>query len=196
MKKFFLAVLAATVTIMAGASIAPIEPKPIPEPCVEFVPSTYIGISGNFGAVDLSNINTLVLSEDNVGLQGQIGYNWFGTEYARLAVEARLGGISFDSLDVTYLTGYLKPEILVNKALGIYGLVGYGVTDISVSRPISGGTLTYDVDVDDFTYGAGIRYTYSTEIDIVADYVVLPNFQEGNTNIDADLLTIGINYNF
>ncbi len=80
--------------------------------------------------------------------------------------------------------------------MGIYGLVGYGVTDISVSRPISGGTLTYDVDVDDFTYGAGIRYTYSTEIDIVADYVVLPNFQEGNTNIDADLLTIGINYNF
>ena len=204
MKKIITSLAVASAVLMAGGPIKPIEGPsitPIEETCTAFVPSGYVGISAIWGEFGLASVQPvgqggINIDEDNIGIGLQAGYDIFGQDNWILGVEARYGFVSLDTYDASYIAAYLKPQYKIDD-LGVYGLIGYGRTDYSVSGDFYGGTLTYDTSADDFTYGAGITYDVADNVEVFVDYIMLPDFQAGNADtVDSDVVTLGVNYRF
>jgi opacity protein-like surface antigen len=200
MKKILMSLAAISTITFAGGNISAVAPIVEAEPCPEFTPQAYIGIAGTYSEFSytfLPTAETIDDVEDTIGFQGQIGYDIFGQNGWVLGVEARAGYAEVDAFDATYLAAYLKPQYNFDK-FGIYGLLGYGQTTFSASADIAPyTTLTIEDTTDDFTWGAGLKYSFNETFDVFVDYVALPDWELGNTDeIDSDIVSLGVNYKF
>ena len=199
MKKIVASIALASTMLMAGGSIAPIVEA---EPCPEFTPSGYIGVSGTYSEFTYKYFPSIqpvevTYDDDTIGFQGQIGYDIFGQDNWVFGVEARAGYATVDAFDATYIAAYVKPQYNFDGGFGIYGLLGYGQTTFTVSDYLpSGVKLSATDDTDDFTYGAGIRYFVNEKLEVFGDYVVLPDYEVGYDKVDSDIVSIGLNYHF
>lgn len=183
MKKILLSVLASFSMLFAGGDIAPVSEPVAVIDCPEYESGYYAGLSGTY---NYSNYATIYKNFDDSGLGGQLqaGYRWFGQDNLGLSIEGRVGTTEANNIELTYATIYLKPEVTFKEKYSVYALVGYGETETK--------TLIETTRVDDFTYGGGVSYKATEKVDVIVDYVSLPNL--GGT--ETDLITLGFNYNF
>ena len=196
-KKIMAGITLASAILFAGGQVAPIIEE---DPCPEFVQGGYIGVSGTYSEFTYKYFPSIqpvevTYEDENIGFQGQIGYDIFGQDGWVFGVEARAGYASVDAFDVTYIAAYTKPQYNFEGGFGIYGLIGYGQSTFTVSDYLpSGVKLSVTDDTDDFTWGAGIKYVINDKLEVFGDYVVLPDYEVGYDKVDSDIVSIGVNY--
>lgn len=142
---------------------------------------------------------TLSFTEGSTG-QDRIGNATFITGYKfneKLAIEAR-ATISVFSMDIAEMTGaslFLKPQYPLTDKFTMYGLVGYGIVNISEH---DGANI--DVSKAGFQWGAGASYEVYENVDLFADYTSLAHNMEGTfltkDSAHTDAITLGVTYRF
>ncbi|MEA3491758.1 MAG: porin family protein [Campylobacterota bacterium] len=101
---------------------------------------------------------------------------------------------------------YVKPMYPVTEEFDVYALLGYGKTSLEEDIFIPGGTFTETTDLDGFSWGLGVSYTFNGNVSIFADYVVLydDNYDEYQDYLDTgassdfviDTFNVGVSYKF
>jgi opacity protein-like surface antigen len=190
MKKLMALLAAATIGLTAGGTIANIYEEQIP--CDSFVPYGYVGVGGVYAEYTENFLDSEV-TEDNIGGQVQLGYMLFGEDGWKAGVEGRVGYVSLDYLDATYLNAYARVEKELGK-FGVYGLLGYGTVDYSATFPLGFVDVEISDTASDFTYGAGVNYSLNEDFNVFIDYTVQPDFETGVDSIDSDVVALGVNY--
>ena len=193
MKKVTLSIIA-TVAILAGGDIADIYQTPACPDKTGF----YIGASLSYDELYLDGYSDWTedgpFNVSSPGIQGTLGYTIFGNDQWLLSVEGRIGYVDLgNGIEYSWYGIYAKPEYDIGK-FGLYGLLGYGTSDATVSfydYPID---VSINGTVSDFTYGAGIGYNIDSSWQVVLDYVVEPEFRDDDIN--DDIISIGVNYKF
>jgi opacity protein-like surface antigen len=175
------AVLAMSSFAVAGGDIAPVEePVVVVEPVVTDA-GFYLGLGYSVLGSDLSIRDTL---DNNHDLGGDYSSIMFQAGYkfnSYVAVEGRywlgLSDEAFsDPLNITndFDTDadawgiYVKPMYPVTDAFDIYGLLGYGSATVNNVK-IAGSNR--DFDIDGFSWGLGMAYSFTENFSIFADYV-------------------------
>jgi opacity protein-like surface antigen len=193
--KLILATLAlGTTYAFSGGDIAPIpmEPEPVYEETSTM--SVYIGVGPTYAQVERDTCangcgNKGTDKDGRVG--GILRAGWNVSDY--LGIEAR-ALTTFES-DVysktTHIGLYLKPQVAVAEQLTIYGLLGYGNTEVEYENSTE--------DVSGFSYGAGLEFDLNPEeqagLGIWMDFQSLLT-DEGTTNTSAHAFSGGLLYNF
>ena len=203
------AVLAMSSFAVAGGDIAPIE-----EPIVEEVvvvenldAGFYLGlgygllnaeITDTYKAGNVEITDTMV--DDDFGeIMLQAGYKF----NAYVAIEGRYWagvndgsflnpndeirdaeyGMSIDSFGI-----YVKPMYPVTEAFDVYALLGYASTTADIDQ----GNWDYVTDdVDGFSWGLGVAYSFNNNVSIFADYVNLYDDADEYAGVDYGLLYSG-----
>ncbi len=97
---------------------------------------------------------------------------------------------------------YVKPMYPVTPEFDVYALLGYATSTLTEDVFIPGGTLTRDTDLDGFSWGLGVSYTFNESIIIFADYVSLYNdtvdydVWNASSDFEVDTVNIGVSYQF
>jgi len=122
------------------------------------------------------------------------GYNY--NEY--FALEGRYT-TTFTEEDLVEMDGwslFLKPQYPVSEAFSLYALLGFGGVTMD-------GVNGSGVDVDDtgFQWGLGLGYAMTESFDVFVDYTSLAAdmdgvYYNGALEVDADAVTLGVNYKF
>jgi len=203
--KIALASLLISGVVFAGKNVAPAESPVVP---VMSVNPFYIGLgllwSGT--SIDCPCANGTEKKNTSYGVMGRVGFDF--NPY--LGVEARFFKASMDKnfAETTHYGLYLKPQYHVSDKMNVYGLIGYGNTEIDFSCPSMS-------DYDDAGLSVGVGFEYDMSDDeplaasrsfdgqgdqekgwgIWADYQNLLR-DEGSTNINANIVTAGVTYDF
>ena len=150
----------------------------------------YVGASAAY-MNNSGTTSTIVMNDSNpYALIFKAGYNIIDN----LAIEGRVGtgvknenNIPSASVDNEFqnLWGvYLKPNIEVMDKVNLYALAGYAKTKQSIN--------TTDVFANGFSYGAGIGYGISDNVDLVVDATRYAD----KTTSTIDAYTIGLDFKF
>jgi opacity protein-like surface antigen len=194
MKKIVLsavAVLAMSSFAVAGGDIEPAAPVAVP---MAMEGNFYAGISYSCYDVKQTDGNRIgtTIDEDFESAMLQAGYKfnqyvsvegryWIGLEEDVLVDNTLYNDFTANSWGL-----YVKPMYPVYDGLDVYALLGYAST-------------SYDdvvEDVDGFSWGLGIEYTFSNNIGLFIDYASL-NYDSGTYNDDyVDTYNFGVNYKF
>ena len=178
----------------AGGSIAPVPVEPIPI-IVEEEPSTiYLGVGPVYAQTERDGCKNGCgfapsIKDGRVG--GILRAGWNVTDY--LGLEARalttFGTEVFSK--TTHIGLYLKPQMQIAEQLTVYGLLGYGNTQVEYEKSTE--------DISGFSYGAGIEYDLDPEeqagLGIWMDFQSLLS-KEGASNTSAHAFSGGLLYNF
>ncbi|EGJ10609.1 porin family protein [Rubrivivax benzoatilyticus] len=151
-----------------------------------------------YGEVGYSMLNADVAGVDlDFGMiRGILGYEI----HPNVAIEAMLGlGTSDDSvsfegetlkLKVQRTYGlYVKPKVEVAEGLELFGRIGFA--ESKVKATVVGYGSASDSD-NDFSFGAGVKYTFSKNVYGVLDYMRYYN----KDDIKVDGFTFGVGYKF
>ena len=207
----------ATGTLYAGGSVAPIIVPVVPiaqddpSPFYIGVGLMWAGISADcFGEDTCPDVR---LKDSTWG--GIVRVGWEYNQY--VGVEARALTTAFDEDWVDGMSHYgiyLKPQYPVSENVNIYGLLGYGHTEIDVKCTAFTDNYTYN----GFSYGIGLEYDLSdTEDDredgvaydrgfdghmdqekgwgLWVDYQNLLN-NKGYHNYKTNIISFGVTYDF
>lgn len=202
MKKIVLSVWAVAAMSslgFAGGDMKDVEPAI--EPVVEVAEAEknfYVGLgisalSTREGSLDFFSVE---IGQDRTGtLSFMAGYEF--NPY--VAVEGRYSTYiaEEDILNSDTWGIYLKPQYPVNEDFKVYALLGFGGMSAD-------GVNGADIDVDDtgFQWGLGASYGVAEDIAIFVDYVSIANDMDADAwlgttaDVDADVLTVGVTYNF
>ena len=198
MKKIVLSVW--TVAVMSSFGFAGGDVVPVVVPVDEVDESSfYLGlavtaVSTRDSDMDMEFFDT-EYGQDRLGNFSLLaGYNF--NEY--IAVEGRYT-TSFTHEDLVEMDGwsiFAKPQYPINEAFSIYALLGFGGVILD-----GADGAAVDVDDSDFQWGIGMSYLFVEEASIFIDYTSLANEMDGSyyngaLQVDADAITIGINYQF
>lgn len=157
--------------------------------------------------------NGIRLEDDTWGGIIRAGYEY--NQYIGIEARALKASINGDFLETTHYGIFLKPMIPVGEQMNVYGLLGYGWTDIDTTGGCSILNETYSYD--GFSYGIGLEYDlsdresdreegdYDRAFDGQADqekgwglwidYQNLMN-NEGPNNYKSNIVTFGVTYDF
>jgi opacity protein-like surface antigen len=203
MKKIIMSVCAAAamsgVAFAGGDFVKVVEPVVVVPVDVVDDSSFYVGlalsaISSRDSDVSMDFFNAKA-GQDRLGnFTFLAGYNF--NKY--IAVEGRYT-TTFTEEDYVEMSGwslFVKPQYPVTDDFKIYALLGFGgVTMDAVNNA--------NVDVDDtaFQWGLGASYNVWENVEIFADYTSLANGMDGTywngaLEVDADVITMGVNYKF
>ena len=157
------------------------------------------GIAGEYAS---EFINQSSPNDENplFGLMVKAGYG-----IDNLAVELRSSkawGID-DELSHTSLLGiYLKPNLDVMNGLNLYGLVGYGMQEMSFDnkKRLFYGYSDNETDQNTFSFGGGGEYAYSENIGIFVEVMQVIDSENSKKTDELDVdnmgVYIGVNYYF
>ncbi|HIP28672.1 MAG TPA: porin family protein [Sulfurovum sp.] len=223
MKKLTLSlatILATSTLTFAGGDISPVEPiidTPIVIEEEEIISDSgvYLGVAYSLLRSDSSFIDSIdnnhKLGADYSSIMFQGGYKF--NEY--IAVEGRywlgltdeafeLENQFFSRFESDALAWgiYAKPMYPVTEELDVYALLGYGSAAAN-GIALKDGSV-HDVDVDGFSWGLGVAYSFTENISIFADYV---DFQDDTVEIKGstlngtfehafDAINLGVSYKF
>ena len=205
MKKIVLsvsAVAAINSLVFAGGGMK--EVTPVVEPVViipmaEEVSGFYVGLGlsavSTRDATISMNFFNVKDGQDRLGNVSFFGgYNV--NEY--IAVEGRYTN-TFSDEDLVEMDGwslFVKPQYPVSENFSVYALLGFGGVTMD-------GVNASGVDVDDsgFQWGLGMGYAMTENFDVFIDYTSLAAdmdgvYYNGALEVDADAITLGVNYNF
>jgi len=206
MAKIALSTLLVSGIAVAGKNVAPAE-SPV-APVVGVVP-LYVGIgllwSGTSVDCPCATPADTRKKDSAYGYIARIGYDF--NQY--LGVEARFLKTAMDEdfAETTHYGLYLKPQYHVSDKLNVYGLIGYGNTEIDFV------CNTMDYDDAGVSVGFGFEYDMSKDKAVAASrpfdgqgdqekgwgiWVDYQNFlyDEGPKNIKSNIVTAGITYDF
>ena len=189
MKKIVLsAVVAASMVTFAtaGGDIAPVEPA-ITTPEVAVAPASMAGnfyIGTAYSYLDGEGKKNCNKVSDNAGAGTLLaGYKF--NDY--IALEGRY---TDDFSDFSNWGIYAKPMYPVGP-VSIYGLLGYGVSDIDAKN--------FKAKDDGFQWGAGLAYAVTQNIGLFADYVQMvdkSNFDKKDIDVKIYGINAGVTYTF
>lgn len=202
--------LLATGGLYAGGDIAPVV-----IPVVQADPNPfYVGVGLIWAGISSDCItngcDTVRLKESEWG--GIIRAGWEYNQYVGIEVRALRATIDSDWGETTHYGIFLKPQYPIAEQINVYGLLGYGHTEIdTINCPVPG------YEYDGFTYGIGLEYDFSNDDDtrdggefdrpydgnmdqetgwgLWVDYQNLMNNQ-GHANIKSNIVTFGVTYDF
>ena len=192
MKKIILSVVATAAVssfAIAGGDIAPVV---VAEPME--IGDFYAGLSYSCYDVkqtDGNRVNTSI-NEDFEALMFQAGYKfnqyvavegryWLGFEESTVVNDRIYEDYSADSWGL-----YVKPMYPVYEGVDVYALLGYAST--SYDKVLE--------DVDGFSWGLGIEYTFSSNIGLFVDYTSMYD-DDGKYNDNyVEGYNFGVNYKF
>ena len=91
---------------------------------------------------------------------------------------------------------FVKPQYPVSEDFSVYALLGFGGV---IMDGINGAAV--DVDETGFQWGIGANYLATENISVFIDYTSLATdmdglYWDGALEVDADAITIGVNYLF
>lgn len=197
-----------TVSYAGGKYVAPVEAAVVPIP-VDINPlPIYVGL----GLVAAGVSKDCPCSDDRLkdttyGLLVRTG--WDFNQYVGIEARYLKASMEKDFSTTTHYGLYIKPQYHITSQTNIYGLLGYGRTDVE-GCGFNDGTLTKD----GFSYGVGFEYDfssddnlgqYSRDFDGQGDqekgwgmWVDFQNFMynEGLYNTHSNVITAGITYDF
>ncbi len=205
--KLALASILATGLVQAGKDVIPVE---VPVTPVVDVNPLYVGLgllwSGT--SVDGCPCNPSVdrPKDSTFGAIARIGYDF--SPY--IGIEGRIlkASIEEDYSNTTHYGIYLKPQYHVTDTINVYGLLGYGKTEIDFSCP----TVT-DYSDSGVSVGIGVEMDISDDEPVAAsrafdgqgdqekgmgvwiDYQNLLH-NEGSRNIKSNIVSAGVTYDF
>ncbi len=200
MKKIVLSAVA-TIALgsfaVAGGDIAPVVPVVEPMEVGDF----YVGLS--YSCLDSKQTDgdrvNVSINEDFEAAMFQAGYSfneyvavegryWYGLEESAIVN----GALSSDTgIDIWGI--YVKPMYPVMESVNIYALLGYASTSYSVNNVAS-----LD-DVDGFSWGFGLEYTFDNNIKLFADYASIYQDDASGFALNDDSINtynFGIGYRF
>ena len=205
--------LIATSSLFGGGPVAPVV-APValtqadPNPFYVGVGLLWAGISRDCVTDGCPNIR---LKDTTWG--GIIRAGWEYNQYIGIEARALQATIDSDWGETTHYGIFLKPQYPVSEKVNIYGLLGYGHTEIDTDCP----AIQDSFEHDGFSYGIGLEYDLSeTEDDRIEgaydrpfdghmdqergwglwiDYQNLMH-NEGPANFKSNVVTFGITYDF
>ena len=223
------AVLAMSSFAVAGGDIAPVEePVIVAEPVITDS-GFYLGLAYSYmNAESTTSVagylpngdyvlaeRTLVDDSINSGML-QAGYKfnsyvavegryYFGGSTDSVAIDGYpnvTGEIDLDSWGI-----YVKPMYPVTDAFDIYALLGYANNsfDTELTNTVTNTkvTISDDNDYDGFSWGIGAAYSFTENVSVFVDYVVLydDNTNYGDlynftTDDSLDSWNFGVSYKF
>ncbi len=196
------AVVAMSSFVFAGGGMKDVEPAAEPVvviPMAEELSGFYAGL----GLSAVSSRDAAVSMDFFDGKAGQdrlgnvsflAGYNY--NEY--IAVEGRYT-TTFSDEDLVEMDGwslFAKPQYPVSEDFSVYALLGFGGVTMD---GVNGSGV--DVDETGFQWGVGLNYLATENISVFVDYTSLANdmdgiYWNGALEVDADAITLGVNYLF
>jgi opacity protein-like surface antigen len=214
MKKILISlttVLALTTTTYAGGSVVPQEAEVVPVPAVISPIPLYVGLGVVAAAVsrDCPCMDGSRLKDMTYG--GLLRAGWDFNDYIGIEARALQASIEEDFSETTHYGLYLKPQYHVSNQTNIYGLIGYGKTEVDYDNHRGRASTLSESGL---SYGAGIEYDLSSDnaegeyartfdgqgnqekgLGIFADYQHLLS-DEGEFNTDSNIFTVGLTYDF
>ena len=195
-----LSALLASSHAMAGKNYEPVESDVVP---VDVPNPFYVGIGANWTGVSRDcPCDGSRIKDSTYGEILRVGYDFnpfFGIE-AR-ALQANLG-INFAK--TTHYGVYLKPQYHFTPLMNVYGLVGYGHTEVKCVASQS-AIGSQDFKKNGFSFGAGIEYDLSGDQGIqgdeeegwglFADWQNLA-YKDSPQNTNVNVVSAGITYDF
>ncbi|MCF6243463.1 MAG: porin family protein [Sulfurovum sp.] len=97
---------------------------------------------------------------------------------------------------------FVKPQYYVTSDFKVYGLLGYGGFNLSLTNKTGGKSTVVDLESTGLQWGLGLSYEVYENISIYVDYLNLvrdirmPTFINKNVDVSSDTITIGISYRF
>ena len=214
LKTVTLSALLSSSSLFAGGDIAPaVAPvaavvEADPNPFYVGVGFLWAGVSRDCVTDGCPNIR---LKDTTWG--GIIRAGWEYNQYIGIEARALQATIDSDWGETTHYGIFLKPQYPVSEKVNIYGLLGYGHTEIDTDCP----AIQDSFEHDGFSYGIGLEYDLSeTEDDRIEgtydrpfdghmdqergwglwiDYQNLMH-NEGPANFKSNVVTFGITYDF
>ncbi|MGB5505070.1 MAG: porin family protein [Sulfurovum sp.] len=213
LKTVTLTTLLSSSSLFGGGDIAPaVVPVPIvqadPNPFYVGVGLLWAGVSRDCSTAGCPDVR---LKDSTWG--GIIRAGWEYNQYVGIEGRALKATIDSDWGETTHYGIFLKPRYPVSEKVNIYGLLGYGHTEIDTDCTAIYDTYKYD----GFSYGIGLEYdlsdteddrlegTYDRPFDghmdqerkwgLWIDYQNLMN-NEGPANFKSNIVTFGITYDF
>ena len=144
---------------------------------------------------------------------GIIRAGWEYNQYVGVEVRALRATLDSDWGETTHYGIFLKPQYPIGEQFNIYGLLGYGHTEIVTNCVAINDTFKYD----GFSYGIGLEYDLSDKEDdreegeydrpfdgqmdqekgwgLWIDYQNLMQDQ-GPANFRSNIITFGVTYDF
>lgn len=203
--------LIATSSLFGGGNIVPVVPIEEIDPNPFYVGAglVWTGISRDcFCPPD----QTTRLKDSTWGGIIRAGYDY--NQYVGIEVRALQSSIESDWVDKTTHYGiFLKPMMPIDEQMNIYGLLGYGHTEVKTDCSFLKDEFTHD----GFSYGIGLEYDLSDrdsdkeegEYDrpfdghgdqekgwgLFIDYQNLMH-NEGPDNFKSNIISFGITYDF
>ena len=113
---------------------------------------------------------------DNLAIEGHVGIG--------IKNENNIPSASVDNEFQNLWAIYLKPNINIINNVNLHALAGYATTKQTVN--------TTDIDTKDFSYGAGIGYALTDNMEIVLDAIRYAN----KTDSKVDAYAIGLDFKF
>ena len=195
--------------IVAPAAMVVAIPETDPNPFYVGVGLIWAGVSRDcFGPGTCPDVR---LKDSTWGGIIRAGYEY--NQYVGLEVRVLQATIDSDWGETTHYGIYLKPQYPVSEKINIYGLLGYGHTEIDTDCIAINDSFEYD----GFSYGIGLEYDFSDkesdreegEYDrpfdgymdqekgwgLWIDYQNLMN-NEGPANFKSNIVTFGVTYDF
>jgi len=206
--------LIATGSLFGGGDIAPaVAPVAIaqeadPNPFYVGVGILWAGVSRDCSTPGCPNVR---LKDSTWG--GIIRAGWEYNQYIGIEGRALKATIDSDWGETTHYGIFLKPQYPVSERVNIYGLLGYGHTEIDTDCV----PIRDSFEHDGFSYGIGLEYdlsdtesdreegTYDRPFDghmdqekgwgLWVDYQNLMH-NEGPANFKSNIVSFGITYDF
>ncbi len=196
-----LGALLASANAMAGKNVEPVETEVVP---VVTPNPFYIGIggiwSGNSRDCSCAGADNGRMKDSTFGGIVRIGYDfnpYFGIE-AR-ALHANLG---VDFAKTTHYGIYLKPQYHITDLINVYGLAGYGHTEVECT---ASDTNNNNFTKNGFSFGAGIEYDLSGDKGAQGDeeegwglFVDWQNlaYHDSPARTNVNIISAGVTYDF
>ncbi|NOR54916.1 MAG: outer membrane beta-barrel protein [Sulfurovum sp.] len=217
MKKLTLTSMVASTMLFAGGDLIP-PPLPIaadPNPI-------YLGLGvlwAGYSADDCCGVTPQGYEEGHYGFIGRAGYDF--NEYVGIEVRGLVATLDSNLAETTHYGIFLKPQYPVSERVNIYGLLGYGRTEIDLDCTTL-DRLSRTHSESGFSWGIGLEYDFSgnesdrlegdydrpfdgyadqeTAWGMWIDYQNLLYGAHGSNledlNIDSNIVSIGITYDF
>jgi len=215
-----LSALVATSALFGGGDIAPAEEVIVPIP-VHIDPNPfYLGLGILWAGVSSECICYTPTGEihyqtrvEDSSWGGIIRGGYEFNQYFGIEARVLKGSLNGDLYDVQHYGIFLKPMMPIGEQMNVYGLLGYGHTEIDTDC----GTIHETFKHDGLSYGIGLEYDLSDrdadkeegEYDrpfdghgdqekgwgLFVDYQNLMH-DEGPKNYRANIVSFGVTYDF
>ncbi len=196
MKKIMLVTAMVSTMAMAGGNVSPVIE--VGTQNKDFYVGGALTAVQTYVNGDSDWFNDTLTTETGGGAQFQAGYTFYRNNAFTASVEGRVqktfwnyGTDEFEFDGDTALLTYsvlAKPQYNFDD-IGVYGLAGYGASRITDNG--------FKERQNGFVWGLGANYALTDEVELFADYVVNPAFEEdGFKDIENDVIAFGVNYRF